>query len=445
MIKKNPPQSFFKTCGLTPRLILRIAYDTGFCKRASGKIDVPDLLRYFCEESIKGTVSHNDLAAKIQAETGVSVSRQACWERINDTACVDFFKAILEKVMLSKIDSHEGHLLKHGNIFQRILIQDSTIIQLPVRLFEVFSGIKNGHAASCNARIQGIYDLCSGKFIQFSIDPYSKNDLSVAADIPVKPGDLILRDRGYFLLEAIAAFKKEGTDTISRYKHNTTFYDLQTKEKINLLALLQRLGTVDTLVLAGANKDIRLRLLAAPVPEEVANLRRMKAKKEMHSTPSEELLQLMGWSIFITTIENPIITFKYVLALYGLRWRIENIFKTWKSNFSFTKLHNVSVRQLHVLLTARLMMISIFYHKAYGPLSLEILSLSNKQLSLMKFMRYIWQNLALLTKLLNPHLWNTPLLLALSRYCTYEKRKRPHFMTNVDDIISELSRIYPLA
>lgn len=445
MHKKTSPKSLFNACGLTPQSILRIAYDTGFCKRASGKMKAPDLLQYFCEESIKGTVSHNDLAAKIQAETDVSVSRQACWERINNTACVDFFKAILEKVMLSKIDSHEGYLLKHCDIFQRILIQDSTIIQLPVRLFEIFSGIKNGHAASCNARIQGIYDLCSGTFVKFSIDPYSKNDLSVAADIPVKPGDLILRDRGYFLLEAIAAFKKEGTDTISRYKHNTTFYDLQTKEKIDLLDLLQRLNSVDTIVLAGVNKDIRLRLLAAPVPQEIANLRRMKAKKEMHSTPSEELLQLMGWSIFITTIENPVITFKQILALYGLRWRIENIFKTWKSNFGFTKLHNVSERQLRVLLTARLTMISVIFQKAYGPLSLQILRLSNKQLSLMKFMRYISQNFALLTRLLNAHLWNTQLLLALARYCTYEKRKRLHFMTNVDDIISELSRIYPLA
>jgi IS4 transposase len=40
------------------------------------------------------------------------------------------------------------------------------------------------------------------------------------------------------------------------------------------------------------------------------------------------------------------------MALYGLRWRIENIFKTWKSNFSFGKVHTVSEQQLRVLLTA---------------------------------------------------------------------------------------------
>jgi hypothetical protein len=36
------------------------------------------------------------------------------------------------------------------------------------------------------------------------------------------------------------------------------------------------------------------------------------------------------------------------MALYGLRWRIENIFKTWKSNFSFGKVHTVSEQQLRV-------------------------------------------------------------------------------------------------
>ncbi len=41
------------------------------------------------------------------------------------------------------------------------------------------------------------------------------------------------------------------------------------------------------------------------VPEEIANIRRMKAKKEVKKRAcSHELLQLMEWSIFITTIDD---------------------------------------------------------------------------------------------------------------------------------------------
>ena len=204
MPQMDSAPSVLNACGLTSDIIRRIAHQTGFCKRASGKIDVIDSLNHFCEESIKGTVSYNDLAAKIQAVTSVSASRQAYGQRIHADVCVALFQAVLATLILSKLDAR---VLKQCRLFKRILIQDSTIIQLPSRLFDLFSGVKNAHTTTCNARIQGVYDLCSGRFVQFSIDPYSKNDVSVASDFPVEPGDLVLRDRGYFLLEAISHFK----------------------------------------------------------------------------------------------------------------------------------------------------------------------------------------------------------------------------------------------
>lgn len=438
--------SLFRACGLSEELICRIARETNFIERASGKISVPALLECVCEEVVKGTVSYNDLAARIQSTTGDMISRQAYWERMNTDACVAFFKAILAMVMLQKLNKLEVDQLKCCALFTRILIQDSTIIQIPARLFDIFSGARNAHTTACNARIQGVYDLCSGQFIKFSIDPYSKNDVSVAYEIEAKPGDLILRDRGYFLIEAIGAFKVDGIETISRYKYITTLYDVETKEEINLIELLSSRGTVDMMVLAGIRKNIRIRLLAVPVKEEIANLRRMKAKKETKGhAPSQELLSLMSWSIFIVTIENPAITVKHIMALYGLRWRIENIFKTWKSNFSFDKLHNVSGKQLHVLLTARLIIISLAYHGAYTPLSGEVLRRSNRRLSLMKFMRYVCQNLTLLPRLLSPRFWSAELLDAIAYYCTYDKRHRQHFAANCDSIFAELESVSPLA
>jgi hypothetical protein len=231
MPKMLSAPSMLEASGLTFEEIDRIARQTGFCQRASGKINVIDFLNPFCEESVKGTVSHHDLAAKLQAVTGVSASRQAYGQRIQTNACVALFQAVLAPLILSKWDSH---VLKRCRLFKRILIQDSTIIQLPPRLFDLFSGVKNAHTTTCNARIQGVYDLCSSRFVQLSMDPYSKNDVSVAFDLPVEPGDRVLRDRGYFLLEAISHFKAHGVETISRYKHKTALYDLSTRERLNL-------------------------------------------------------------------------------------------------------------------------------------------------------------------------------------------------------------------
>ena len=430
---------------LTDREIRKLAFQTGFCKRAGGKIKAPDFLINMCLESVKGTVSYNDLAACMETETGIAASRQAYWEK-TDESCVRFFQAVLERVMHSKCAHEDVQKLCVSGKFSRILVQDSTVIRLPLRLFDVFSGVKNAHIAVCNARIQGTYDLVSGCFVKFSIDSYSKNDQSVALDIEAKPGDLILRDRGYFKIEAIAQQQKSGAQSINRYKHKTSFFDPVTGNEVNLLDLLTQQGSVDMELLAGVQNKFNVRLIAVPVSEELANLRRMKAKKETHGhAPSKQVLKLMSWTIFITTISDPKVSFKEILGLYELRWRIENIFKTWKSNFSFDKVHNVSEHQLHVLLNARLIMITIFYQKIYLPLLQRVKDTTGKELSLMKLMRYLTQNIRIARQLLEQKKCNRVQLQAIARYCTYDKRNRANFPDKMALIIQKVSQTSSLA
>jgi len=58
----------------------KIALNTGFLIRK--RLLVPaDMLHSICCQSIQGTVSFNDVAAKIDAESAVSVSRQAIKRR----------------------------------------------------------------------------------------------------------------------------------------------------------------------------------------------------------------------------------------------------------------------------------------------------------------------------------------------------------------------------
>ena len=64
----------------------------------------------------------------------------------------------------------------------------------------------------CNARIQGVYDLLSGRFLHFSIDPYSKNDLTAAPELELHQADLILRDRRYLTTNEIKRHVDAGAD-----------------------------------------------------------------------------------------------------------------------------------------------------------------------------------------------------------------------------------------
>src|ERR1700753_2205701 len=82
--------------------IERMAMNTGFLVRKSPVAPV-DILYAICCQATQGTVSSNDLAAKIDAETDISVSRQAIAKKTGKDSCVDFLKKILALVIINKI------------------------------------------------------------------------------------------------------------------------------------------------------------------------------------------------------------------------------------------------------------------------------------------------------------------------------------------------------
>ena len=234
------------------------------------------------EESLRGSPSYNDLAARIETNEGADPSRQAIALRLGKPF-EDLVKTLLGHVISLKVDQDiEAGKFSSMNFrdYQRVLVQDSTVIKLPAALFSEFSGVSNGHSTVCNARIQAVYDLISGKLIQFSIDSYSKNDLAAAPELEIMKGDLVLRDRGYLTAGEIQRHIESGADFIYRHKTGIIYLDPETQLAVDLPALLKDCGNLDIEVLMNNPQRTRVRLLSAPVDPETANLRRMKAKKE---------------------------------------------------------------------------------------------------------------------------------------------------------------------
>ena len=151
----------------------------------------------------------------------------------------------------------------------------------------------------------------------------------------------------------------------------------------------------------------------------------------MKNRPGEPYLELLSWSIFITTISQQIAGGDFILKAYRLRWRIEMIFKSWKSNMEFTKIHNVSKIQLSIILFARFIMIIICIQYIFSPARMIIKKHMEKDLSMIKVVRCLIKNpskiMAIVTELINYHQICSYHLNALARYCTYEKRSRTNF------------------
>lgn len=387
-----------------------------------------------CAECLQGSPSCNDLAARIQTFAGKAPSRQAVSLRLNQ-ALENILQRLLEQVIRQKTARGGFSETKPPPSFRnyrRVLVQDSTILKLPSHLFEHFSGVSNALSTVCNARIQATYNLLDHHLLAVSIDPYSKNDLVAAPELPLQPGDLSLRDRGYLLVDEIQRHREAGADCIYRHKTGTIYLDPQTGKPIDLLALLKNQGVLDMEVLLNNQARTRVRLVTAPVDAQTANLRRRKAKIETHGHhPSREVLALMDWTIFITTLPAALASFKEILAIYGLRWRIEIIFKAWKSHLKFPLLHRVSKLQLAILLKTRLLIITACTNLVFGQLERTLLQNYDRRLSLLKFLRFLSTNperfiCALQSRTLTAQ-ENRAWYQTLVRYCCYDLRKRQNY------------------
>jgi hypothetical protein len=321
----------------------------------------------------------------------------------------------------------------------RILVQDSTLVPLPAWLFGSFSGVANAHSTVCNARLQVVYDLAAMDFVHFSLDPYSRNDLAAAPDLKLEAGDLVLRDRGYLTSAEIERHVQAGAHCIYRHKTGTTYLDPATLEPLDLLGLLRKHGRLDLPVVLNNAARTAVRLVAAPVDEATAALRRHKAKKETHGhNPSKAVLALMDWTIFLTTIAAAEADFASILALYGLRWRIEIIFKGWKSHLHFAGIHRVSKIQLHILLCARLLVITALTNTLYKLCHHRIRQQSQRCLSLLKFLHYLASDLSRVAPLCRAVLSEPPdptATASLLKYCCYDKRKRASFTAVMDRLL----------
>ncbi len=346
----------------------------------------------------------------------------------------------MEMLILSKVDSAELNDLKRNSKYKRILVQDSTIIKLPLRLFDIFSGVSNGKSKACNARIQGTYDLISENFIAFSIDPYSKNDLKAAPELVLEEDDLALRDRGYLTFDEMARHINSYANFIYRYKFNTTLLCPVTKKPIDITAELEKNGNLDIIVELNNKERTPIRLVASQINAEIANNRRMKAKKENKNTPTEAYLKQLGWTIFLTSIPKENADFALIFRFYSLRWRIEVIFKSWKSNMNFSNIHNVSEIQLHIILLARFIMVIIFTQYFFNKCRLIVKKHLNKYLSLLKVTNYLIKNIGKLGAInkelttYNGSIGKT--IYCLGRYCSYETRERLNDEQKMDMMFS---------
>ncbi len=141
-------------------------------------------------------------------------------KRFNKKA-VCFLKHIFSILLKNKIC--ETSVIPSSSItyFQQIRILDATIFQVPKHLASVYPG-SGGCAQTAGIKIQLEYDLHSGQVLNFQVEPGKNTDKTFGTEClaTLRPGDLCIRDLGYYSLDDLDQMDQRGVYYISRLKLN---------------------------------------------------------------------------------------------------------------------------------------------------------------------------------------------------------------------------------
>lgn len=312
----------------------QVARETGFTKRESKLTGAK-----FAQTTVLGWLNKPeatlDELSQVAVSVGVPISAQGLDQRFTPEAA-----ALLEQVLdtaLGQVIASDPVAIPLLQRFSGVVVQDSSIISLPEALAKVWQGCGGSGGQGTSAlKLQVRFDLLTGTLQGPLLENGRTNDRGSALQAtPLEVGALRIADLGYFSLDQLRAFDRGEAYFLTRLYLQTAVFD-QEGDRLGLSTIL---GTtrepLDLPVLIGAQEHLPVRLLAVPVPQEVADQRRRKLRaqaREKGQTPSQVRLAFADWTILVTNVPQDKLSLAEALVLMRVRWQIELLFKLWKSH-----------------------------------------------------------------------------------------------------------------
>lgn len=398
----------------------------GFTKRAYRKITAKTLLISFFMTVITKEGSYLSWAIQLSGLIGKTVSKQAIWKRIDSS-----LSRVLQSVLHSGItrllcDWSPLDCLKTAlfESFPNVWLQDSTCLKLADSLSQWFPGNYSKGKIKAIAKIQAVLELKSHRFGKIELTSFSANDQSASGDVftYARKGDLVIRDLGYSVLGVFEQCIEKGIYFLSKLSAGVYIYHHEQGQQLNLYKLVKGKQCVDIQVLAGKKQQVPVRLVAIKLPDKVAAERRRKAKRnrDKRMNPSKESLAMMGWVMFISNVPPKVWSASELAGAYRFRWRIENIFKCWKSAFNMQQFlcGHQSKTRVESIIYALLIFAVLFHLMLYDYWLLAIYKAKGFCISLMKFTKFLTEKLVYFVHNQNEQLW----LEQIAYFCKYDKR-----------------------
>lgn len=323
-------QGFFQN-----QIIETTARLTKFVQRCS-RLDGQTFLQAAVFGFIEDPQANLDDLAQACGDLDVEISAQGFDQRINDRA-VEFLKVMLNEAIVT-FKNKLALPLPILQQFSAINLVDSTVLSLPDNMVLDYPGC-GGYGPDASLKIQLNFEFLYGNLEQFVVQPGKEPDQKYRTYLDwVQPGSLNINDLGYFALDSFQQIDQDQhAYYLSRFLFGTGVLT-PNGEPLNLQQLLAHSPRrpFELAVRLGVRPQHQLpaRLVCLPVPQEVADRRRQKArdKARRRGKPiSKAYLEFLGWAIFVTNVPSAMLSWEQVALLYRVRWQIELVFKLWKS------------------------------------------------------------------------------------------------------------------
>jgi hypothetical protein len=362
-----------------------IARETELIQRRSPKFNASGFLMAMLQSVTKGDTSLNQIVMHLSSFVPKGMTRQAMFQRFGPAS-----SRFLLKVIQSAIKQRHPAVfdLLNDAAFTRVIVEDSTVISMAKSNAANFPNNGNGRYETAGCKCLLTYDLLRGKAIDFQLHAARESDQALAFETAdrCRKGDLIVRDMGFFCVEALRVIGSRNAFWISRLPASTSLRSESGKPLAKLLASAK--GDVLDLSAHVGREGLSCRLIAIRLDPQraAANRRHIRAEaKRRRVTTNKETLLRAGWRILVTNVDQGILDAQKVSDIYALRWDIEIKFRAFKQSCQLSRglKHKSSHHHIEAMaLTAMLyQMLTIHLHARLshretfrGWLSMEKLS-----------------------------------------------------------------------
>lgn len=369
----------------------RIATDTEFMVRESKKFCPSCFVQSLLEAVITGDASLSEISFSMGQLVGNRMAKQAVHKRLAEGSS-DFLLTVYMEVLEWSFKTRTKSLSHLP--FSRILIADSSFNRIHGANAKHFRGNGNGRVDTAGFKIELVYDLLSGETESSSHYEAREQDKAIGKDLidNVKPGDLVLRDLGYFAVKEFIRIEQVKAYWLSRLPLSTKVRVITEDGEQTLESVLKSTCTREKkldLDVVITNSNLPCRLVAVRADKSVAKQRRKERRKSGSEVYKETGLVRDGWHILLTNIEVELCKAPQLMGIYRMRWDVEIQFRAWKQSLQLHKAldRKTSPHHIYALIIAAMIHMLLLMiarrlaqqHLKPGELSLEKLATSYSQ------------------------------------------------------------------